>query len=138
VSRNTIGLACLGTGYISSVHAQCASAVDAVQLKALWSRSRQSAKLFAEKHGVPRVYTEHRQLVEDPEVNDVIIGLPTPMHHTAALQAAKAQKHIVCEKPIAMTVGKEGRAAATQVSLTFQQHLSILCLSRVGMAQPHS
>lgn len=108
VSRNTIGLACLGTGYITSIYARCASAVEGVQVRAVWSRSEQAGSLFAEKHGVPRVYTDYQRLLEDPEVNAVIVGLPTPMHHAAALQAAKAGKHTLCEQPIAMTAEEGG------------------------------
>jgi predicted dehydrogenase len=106
VSRKTIGLACLGTGYVSEIHARCAAGVEGVQLKAVWSRTQESGRRFSERHRIPRVYTDYRQLLDDPEVNAVIIGLPTPMHHATALEAAKVGKHVLCEKPIAMTVGE--------------------------------
>ena len=126
MTKRSIGLACIGTGYICEIHARSAAAVEGVCLKAVWSRSQDSGKRFSERHRISRVFTDHRQLLNDPEVDAVIIGLPTPLHHKTVLEASEAGKHILCEKPIAASV-KEGeemiRSAAAAGVLLMVGHV---------------
>lgn len=51
-----------------------------------------------------RLYTDYRELVRDPEVDVVDICLPTDMHEAVTLAALEAGKHVICEKPMALTV----------------------------------
>jgi len=56
------------------------------------------------KYGVPRVYTSEEELVADPEVQAVYIATPTHLHHEQVTLAAQAGKHVLCEKPLALSV----------------------------------
>lgn len=98
-------IACVGTGYINAIHAQsCRNAKD-VELAAVYSRREESGRSFAQKFSIPRVYTDYEQLLRDKQIDAVVIGLPTPLHKEFTVRAARAGKHILCEKPIALSTG---------------------------------
>jgi len=61
------------------------------------------ARAFAGKFGVSRVHDSVEGLMNDPDVDAVYIALPNAMHHAAVLAGAKAGKHLLCEKPFALS-----------------------------------
>jgi predicted dehydrogenase len=62
--------------------------------------------------GAARVYTDYRELLRDPEVEAVDICLPTDLHAEVAVAALQAGKHVLCEKPMALTVADCDRMIA--------------------------
>lgn len=56
--------------------------------------------------GVTRLYTDYHTLLEQPDIEAVSICLPNALHHPATLAAAKAGKHVLCEKPISLSLDK--------------------------------
>jgi predicted dehydrogenase len=64
------------------------------------------AESFAREFGVPRWYTTAEELVADKEIDAVYIATPVHLHASQAIAAAHAGKHVLCEKPMAMTVGE--------------------------------
>lgn len=117
--HNVIRLACIGTGYISAVHAESCRNCDSVELAGVYSRHEDSGLRFARRFSIPRVYTDYGELLSDKQIDAVVIGLPTPMHREFTIRAAQAGKHILCEKPIALTVedGEEMINAAQKSSV---------------------
>ncbi len=97
-----IGL--LGTGYISEVHASAAKDVEKVSITSVFSRNKKRAKDFAEKFGIPNFFDDYISMLSSGEIDAVIIGVPTPFHKEFALKAFEASKHVLCEKPIALTL----------------------------------
>lgn len=75
------------------------------ELAALVSGDRRKLTQLKKKYSVPRVYTyrEFQKCLEDPEIDALYIALPNDLHLDCALQAAAAHKHILCEKPLALT-----------------------------------
>ncbi len=69
---------------------------------AVASRSLESARKFAETHGIPRAHGSYESLLADPEIDAVYIATPHPQHAEWAIKAAKAGKHILCEKPLGL------------------------------------
>jgi 1,5-anhydro-D-fructose reductase (1,5-anhydro-D-mannitol-forming) len=59
---------------------------------------------FAERFGVERVHADLEALMHDPGLDAVYIALPNALHHAAVLAAAQGKKHVLCEKPLAMTL----------------------------------
>jgi len=53
------------------------------------------------KYGVARTYKDYQQVCDDPDVQAVVVSLPTALHAPAALAAIKAGKHVLCEMPLA-------------------------------------
>jgi 1,5-anhydro-D-fructose reductase (1,5-anhydro-D-mannitol-forming) len=74
------------------------------QLAACLGSSVDKGRVFAERFGVERVHSDLEALMHDPDVDAVYIALPNAMHHAAVLAAARGKKHVLCEKPFAMTV----------------------------------
>ena len=99
----------LGWGMVSTGRASdvlMAPAINAEpdsRVAAVFSRDREKADAFAAKHG-GKAYTSYAEMLNDPEVNVVYIASPNAMHAEQALEAAKAGKHIYCEKPLALNV----------------------------------
>jgi len=74
------------------------------QLAACLGSSLEKGQAFAERFGVARVHRDLQALMHDPNVDAVYIALPNALHHEAVLEAARGKKHILCEKPFAMSV----------------------------------
>jgi len=78
--------------------------VENSSVVAVMSRKEEKAKGFAERHGVSKYYTDADELIADPDVNAVYIGTPPSAHPEFVLKAAKAGKHVLCEKPMSPSV----------------------------------
>src|SRR5436309_1647292 len=106
-----LGWGIIGTGGIAG-HA-AAPAINALgsdgYLAAAVSRDRDRAEAFAQKHGAKRAYIDYRDLLADPEVDVVYISTPNGLHAEQAILAARAGKHTLCEKPLAVTVADARR-----------------------------
>ncbi len=74
------------------------------EVVAISSRDPEKAKAEADRLGIPRSYGSYDELIADPGVDAVVNPLPNTMHHEWTIKAANAGKHVMCEKPIAMTV----------------------------------
>lgn len=79
-----------------------ASLPDECEVVAVCDVNPESAKATAEKFGVPRTYTEYRELLSDPEVDAVSVATPNAFHLGPTVDALKAGKHVLCEKPLGM------------------------------------
>lgn len=100
----TISWGILGAGKIAE--RQMAPAIDSAaghELVAVMRRDRDAAQLFAERHGARRGYDSAEALVADSHVNAVYVASPPYLHARHTILAAEAGKHVLCEKPMALT-----------------------------------
>jgi predicted dehydrogenase len=74
-----------------------------VAIVAISSRRRKTAEAWAAKLGIPKAYGSYEEMLADPEIEAVYNPLPNHLHVPLTLQAARAGKHVLCEKPIALT-----------------------------------
>ena len=72
------------------------------EIVAIASRSHDRARRTAQTLGIPRAYGSYEDLLADPEVEAVYNPLPNHLHVPLSIQAARAGKHVLCEKPIAL------------------------------------
>jgi 1,5-anhydro-D-fructose reductase (1,5-anhydro-D-mannitol-forming) len=76
------------------------------KVDAVYSREMEYAEAFAVKHDIPKAYNSIDDLLHDPEVDAVYIASPNFLHAQYTLKAAEAGKHILVEKPMAVTVAE--------------------------------
>lgn len=75
--------------------------VEGSKVVAVMSRNADKARSYAERHGIPKWYTDAQTLVDDPDVNAVYIATPPSSHATYAIMAMRSGKPVYVEKPLA-------------------------------------
>jgi predicted dehydrogenase/aryl-alcohol dehydrogenase-like predicted oxidoreductase len=94
----------LGTGRIAKVFAQALQSSNSGKLAAVGSRSSESADAFGKEFGIERCHSTYESLLQDSEVEAVYISTPHSSHAEWAIKAAEAGKHILCEKPLTLSL----------------------------------
>jgi len=102
----------VSTGTIARTLAEALSKVENAELMAVGSRTLESARAFAERFGVQNAHGSYAALFADPEVDVVYIATPHTSHAALAIDAARAGKHVLCEKPLAMNQAEVERVLA--------------------------
>lgn len=98
------GIGFIGVGGMGSFQASAFSKVKGVKIVAGSDLSEASRANFAKTYPGAKVYASHQELLADPNVDAVVICVPTGFHLDVAADALKAGKPTLCEKPMARTV----------------------------------
>jgi len=103
-----ISLGLIGIGYAGKAHLKNCLNLNSAKLVAVADISKKALKL-AQGFGIKRLFTDYHQLLKQPDIDAVLISLPTHLHTSCAICAAEEGKHIFLEKPLARnpTEGKE-------------------------------
>lgn len=96
----------LAAGSISRAFAKSVRHSTSGELAAVGSRSLKKAEKFGKEFGVSRCYGSYEELLADAGVQAVYISTPHPYHAEWAIKAARAGKHILCEKPLTLNHGQ--------------------------------
>lgn len=114
-----IGFAILGPGKVAHTHAHALMRIPAARLVAVWGRNPERTAAFAARYAAT-AYTDLAACLADPAVQAVIICTPHPQHAEEAVAAAEAGRHVLVEKPMALTVADCDRmiAAAHRAGVT--------------------
>jgi predicted dehydrogenase len=97
------GWGILGTGGIARVFADAVQRSNLGRLAAIGSRDSERAAAFSREFEAERSYGSYEGLLGDPAVEYVYVATPHPQHVELAVAAARAGKHILCEKPLAVS-----------------------------------
>jgi len=97
-----IGAAVVGTGFIGAVHVEALRRLG-VQVHGVVGSTRERAAARAAEIGLPQAYGSFQAMLDDPRVDVVHVTSPNHLHHEHSRAALRAGKHVVCEKPLAMT-----------------------------------
>lgn len=96
----------LGTGNIARQFAAGVLGTGRCELAAVGSRTEASAKAFAAQFKTPVALGSYDALINDPSYDALYLSLPNTMHHEWTLKALRAGKHVLCEKPISVTLAE--------------------------------
>ncbi len=100
-----IGAAVIGTGFIGTVHVEALRRIG-VDVRGVLGSSPERGQARADALAVRRAYGSLDELLADPTVEVVHVTSPNELHVAQAAAALEAGKHVVCEKPLAMTAAE--------------------------------
>ena len=103
----TVRYGVLSTAQIAlNRHLPAAAEASNAEIVAISSRDQTRAEKAAAEHSISKAYGTYQALLDDPDVDAVINPLPNSLHCAWTIKAAQAGKHILCEKPLAVTVAE--------------------------------
>ncbi len=100
---NMIKLAVIGTGGMANGHAENFKKIKGCRLVAACDIKPERVETFAAKHGIPHTFTSTRELLDQTDCDAVTIVTQDAFHMPVALECLAAGKHVLCEKPLAVT-----------------------------------
>ena len=92
----------IGAGTIGSTHAKAYANVEDAELIGLCDIDAEKLKLKAAQHGIPRTYASHMEMLADPDIEAVSVCVPNYVHAPIAIDALKAGRHVLLEKPMTL------------------------------------
>jgi myo-inositol 2-dehydrogenase/D-chiro-inositol 1-dehydrogenase len=119
----TLKVGVVGAGRIGKLHVgNLMTRVKNVTVAAVTDVVAESANALAEQYGIPKVYGDYKELVNDPAIDAVFVCSSTDTHSIIAYDAVMAGKHVFCEKPIDFDLGRIQNviAAVEQKGVKFQ------------------
>lgn len=111
MKQRDLNLGIIGAGRIADIHARSIQAVETARIAGVVDVDSKRVERFASIYHT-RSYASVDALLEDQSIDAVIICSPTFAHAEQAIHAAEAGKHILCEKPLAMTLEEADRIIA--------------------------
>ena len=121
--NSKIGVGVIGAGRIGKLHIEhLAQNIPEAELVTICSLNPSDIESLAEQFNVPKVTTNYNTLLADPQIDAVLVTAPTNTHVEISQAAAKAGKHIFCEKPIAFDLEQidETLAIVEKAGVKFQ------------------
>jgi len=116
MSADTVRVGIAGLGLVATSHLKGYRSHSRAEVRAVCDLDRDRAEAFAKEHGIPAVYESYDEMLRDPSLNSIDIATPTWLHAPMAMAAARAGKHVHCEKPFCTSVA-EGMAACAAARL---------------------
>lgn len=121
----------VGLGWVASAHIETFKNVNGAEVVAVCSRREHDPAALQARYGIPlRAYTDYEEMLADPEIDVIDICTPHPFHPAQAVAAAQAGKHLIIEKPIALTyedaaaIKKAVEAAGVKACVCFECRFS--------------
>jgi len=95
----------IGSGFEADIQAASFQMTpDEAEVVAVASPTPGHAEALAKRYGIPRVFTDHRRMLLEKDIQMVTVAAPNRLHAQMTLDAARAGKHVVCEKPLSVTL----------------------------------
>ena len=97
------GIGIVGLGWVAGAHIEAFKEVQGASVRAVCSRRKHDPADLEAQFGIPlKAYTDYDSLLSDPAIDVIDICTPHPLHPEQAIAAARAKKHVIIEKPIAI------------------------------------
>jgi len=104
-----IGVGFVGSGFLADKFAACYRQDPRVKMVAVSSKTTAHAKGFAEKYGLEDWYTDYEKMLERDDIDAVNVCVPNFLHSQVTISAAEHGKHVLCTKPLAITLDQADR-----------------------------
>ena len=105
MSKVKVGI--VGSRFEAGIHAASFQIMpEEAEVVAVASPTAGHAEDLARRYGIPRVFRDYRDMLAEPDIELVTITAPNALHRQMTCDAARAGKHVVCEKPMAMTLAE--------------------------------
>jgi len=128
---NILKFGLIGCGRIASKHAQILSNLTGAKLSCVCDIKEEKAAKFSKEYNVP-YYTDYRQMLKEEDVDVVNILTPSGLHAKHAIDVARQKKHVVVEKPMALTL--EDADEMTRVCAENKVKLFVVKQNRYNLA----
>ncbi len=109
--QNTPKVALIGGGFIGPVHAEALRRIG-VPVIGILEINAETGRRTADRLGIPKVYASLDELLADSDVGSVHIASPNPAHYDQAKHVLASGRHVLCEKPLAVTSKETAELAA--------------------------
>ncbi len=97
----------IGSRFEADIHAAAFQIMpEEAEVVAVASPTADHAEELARRYGIPRVFRDYRDMLAERDIEMVTIAAPNALHKQMTCDAARAGKHVVCEKPLAMTLAE--------------------------------
>ena len=110
--RQKLNWGLLSTARINRALIPPLNASSRTRLLAVASRSQSTADDYAREWNIPRAHGSYEALLNDPEIDVIYNSLPNSLHAEWTIKALRAGKHVLCEKPLALTLDEVDSMAA--------------------------
>ncbi|MBD3186022.1 hypothetical protein GF325_04255 [Candidatus Bathyarchaeota archaeon] len=138
ISMDDIRVGIIGVGLLGNVHLMALQTIAEagyfdgvdISIEAACDTREQHLAEYKELHGIPRAFTDYRELLQDGNVNTVFIATPTAYHKDIFVAAADAGMQVFCEKPLAFSIedidemiaARDRNGTRTQVGHSLRAH----------------
>ncbi|MCP4384750.1 MAG: Gfo/Idh/MocA family oxidoreductase [Hyphomicrobiales bacterium] len=107
MAQGKVKVGIIGSRFEADIHAESFKILpDAADVVAVASPTPGNAAALAERHGIPRVFTDYRKMLKKDDIEMVTIAAPNRLHAQMTINIANAGKHVVSEKPLCVTLDK--------------------------------
>ncbi len=109
-SNGKVKVGIIGSGFEADIHAESFRIMpDEAEVVAVASPTPGNAEKLAKRYGIPRFFTDYRKMLAEKDIEMVTITAPNSLHAQMTVDIAQAGKHVVCEKPLCMTLEEADR-----------------------------
>ncbi len=123
-----IRIGMVGAGFISHIHMEAFRQIVGVPVEIACIVSKEKEENFAKQYGIARTYRSYAEMLADREIDMIDVCVPNKHHTQICIDAARAGKHIICEKPLTGAFGEVLEDGGTKVG-----HMSKLALYKEAM-----
>ncbi len=114
MTRNSLSVGMVGSSWwADAMHLPALASHPRVRTTAICGRNRQRAEDMAKTWGIPQVYTDYAEMIDQADLDAVVIATPNNTHYPITMRALRRNLHVLCEKPIALTYAQAREMAQT-------------------------
>ncbi|PYV41458.1 MAG: oxidoreductase, partial [Acidobacteria bacterium] len=104
-NKGKVKVGIIGSQFEADIHAASFQIVpDEAEVVAVSSPTPGHPEELARKYGIPRVFHDYGEMLREKDIEMVTIAAPNRLHASMTIDIARAGKHVVCEKPLCMTL----------------------------------